>query len=140
TGNQLNHISDYFEGVQKYISYIKSTVDGVLDGLKIVLDGAHGATYSLAPYLFGDLEATSETIGCKPDGYNINLNVGSTHPEELAKAVIEHGADLGLAFDGDGDRIIAVDDKGQIVDGDQIMYVLAEDMAQNGELKDNMVV
>jgi len=140
TGNQLNHISDYFEGAQKYISYIKSTVDGDLDGLKIVLDGAHGATYSLAPYLFGDLEATSETIGCKPDGYNINLNVGSTHPEELAKAVIEHGADLGLAFDGDGDRIIAVDDKGQIVDGDQIMYVLAEDMAQNGELKDNMVV
>lgn len=140
TGNQLNHISDYFEGAQKYISYIKSTVDGDLDGLKIVLDGAHGATYSLAPYLFGDLEATSETIGCKPDGYNINLNVGSTHPEELAKAVIEHGADLGLAFDGDGDRIIAVDDKGQIVDGDQIMYVLAEDMAQNGELKDNMIV
>lgn len=140
TGNQLNHISDYFEGAQKYISYIKSTVDGDLDGLKIVLDGAHGATYSLAPYLFGDLEATSETIGCKPDGYNINLNVGSTHPEELAKAVIEHGADLGLAFDGDGDRIIAVDDKGQIVDGDHIMYVLAEDMAQNGELKDNMIV
>ncbi|PSC77087.1 phosphoglucosamine mutase, partial [Mammaliicoccus sciuri] len=100
---------------------------------------AHGSTYSLAPYLFGDLEATSETIGCKPDGYNINLNVGSTHPEELAKAVIEHGADLGLAFDGDGDRIIAVDDKGQIVDSDQIVYVLAEEMSQNGELQANMV-
>ena len=111
TGKELNHISDYFEGAQKYMSYIKSTVDGDLEGLKIVLDGAHGATYSLAPYLFGDLEASSETIGCKPDGYNINLNVGSTHPEELSNAVVEYEADFGLAFDGDGDRIIAVDEK-----------------------------
>src|SRR5699024_7092703 len=108
--------------------------------LVIALDGAHGATYSLAPYLFGDLEATTVTIGTNPDGTNINKGVGSTHPEALSKKVIDSDADFGLAFDGDGDRIIAVDEKGNIVDGDKIMFILAQSMKEKGTLKDDMVV
>ncbi|MCE4956067.1 phosphoglucosamine mutase [Macrococcoides caseolyticum] len=140
TGVDLGHTSDYFEGGQKYLSFIKSTIEGDLEGLKIALDGAHGSTYALAPYLFGDLEADTVTIGCNPDGHNINEGVGSTHPEGLAELVVESGSDFGLAFDGDGDRIIAVDEKGQIVDGDQIMFILAQSMHNEGTLADNMVV
>lgn len=139
-GVDLGHTSDYFEGGQKYLSYLKSTIEGDLEGMKIALDGAHGSTYSLAPYLFGDLEADTVTVGCNPDGNNINDGVGSTHPEKLAELVVESGSDFGLAFDGDGDRLIAVDEKGQIVDGDQIMFILAESMKRRGELKDDMVV
>ncbi|QIH75164.1 phosphoglucosamine mutase [Macrococcoides canis] len=139
-GVELGHTSDYFEGGHRYLSYLKSTIEGDLEGLKIALDGAHGSTYSLAPYLFGDLEADTATIGCNPDGNNINDGVGSTHPEKLAELVLDTDSDFGLAFDGDGDRIIAVDEKGQIVDGDQIMFILAQDMDARGELKDNMVV
>ncbi|WP_341775262.1 phosphoglucosamine mutase [Staphylococcus hyicus] len=140
TGNQIVHTSDYFEGAQKYLSYLKSTVDVNLEGLKIALDGAHGSTASLAPFLFGDLEADTVTMGCSPDGYNINDGVGSTHPEALAEKVCETEADFGLAFDGDGDRIIAVDEYGNIVDGDQIMFIIGQEMAKNHELNDNMIV
>ncbi|AJC95501.1 phosphoglucosamine mutase [Staphylococcus hyicus] len=140
TGNQIVHTSDYFEGAQKYLSYLKSTVDVNLEGLKIALDGAHGSTASLAPFLFGDLEADTVTMGCSPDGYNINDGVGSTHPEALAEKVRETEADFGLAFDGDGDRIIAVDEYGNIVDGDQIMFIIGQEMAKNHELNDNMIV
>lgn len=80
------------------------------------------------------------TIGCNPDGYNINDGVGSTHPETLAKTVVESEADFGLAFDGDGDRLIAVDEQGHIVDGDQIMFIIGQEMAKNRELNDNMIV
>lgn len=139
-GVELGHTSDYFEGGHRYLSYLKSTIEGDLEGLKIALDGAHGSTYSLAPYLFGDLEADTATIGCNPDGNNINDGVGSTHPEKLAELVLDTDSDFGLAFDGDGDRLIAVDEKGQIVDGDQIMFILAQDMDARGELKDHMVV
>lgn len=139
-GVELGHTSDYFEGGHRYLSYLKSTIEGDLEGLKIALDGAHGSTYSLAPYLFGDLEADTVTIGCNPDGNNINDGVGSTHPEKLAELVLDTDSDFGLAFDGDGDRLIAVDEKGQIVDGDQIMFILAQDMDARGELKDHMVV
>ncbi|WP_419895324.1 phosphoglucosamine mutase [Macrococcus psychrotolerans] len=139
-GVELGHTSDYFEGGHRYLSYLKSTIEGDLEGLKIALDGAHGSTYSLAPYLFGDLEADTATIGCNPDGNNINDGVGSTHPEKLAELVLDTDSDFGLAFDGDGDRIIAVDEQGQIVDGDQIMFILAQDMDARGELKDHMVV
>lgn len=139
-GVELGHTSDYFEGGHRYLSYLKSTIEGDLEGLKIALDGAHGSTYSLAPYLFGDLEADTATIGCNPDGNNINDGVGSTHPEKLAELVLDTDSDFGLAFDGDGDRLIAVDEQGQIVDGDQIMFILAQDMDARGELKDHMVV
>lgn len=139
-GADIGRTSDFFEGGNRYLSFLKSTIDGDLEGLKIALDGAHGSTYSLAPYLFGDLEADTVTIGCNPDGNNINDGVGSTHPDALAELVVESGSDFGLAFDGDGDRLIAVDEKGQIVDGDQIMFILAQAMKARGELKDDMVV
>lgn len=140
TGTEIVHYSDYFEGAQKYLSYLKSTVDVNLEGMKIVLDGANGSTSSLAPFLFGDLEADTETVGCSPDGYNINESCGSTHPEALAKKVLETGSDFGLAFDGDGDRIIAVDENGKIVDGDQIMFIIGQEMHKNQELNNNMIV
>lgn len=140
TGIDLGNKSDYFEGGQKYVSYLKSTVDGDLEGLKIGLDGAHGSTHKLAPYLFGDLEADTVTVGTNPDGTNINEGVGSTHPEKLVELVQEEKCDLGLAFDGDGDRLIAVDEKGNIVDGDKIMFIIAQYLKENDELKDDMVV
>lgn len=139
-GKDILHFSDYYEGAQKYLSYLKSTIDINLDGLKITLDGANGSTSSLAPFLFGDLEATTVTIGCNPDGYNINDECGSTHPEYLAEKVVETESDFGLAFDGDGDRLIAVDEKGNIIDGDQIMFIIGQDMHKNHELNNNMIV
>ncbi|EGQ3323682.1 phosphoglucosamine mutase [Staphylococcus pseudintermedius] len=140
TGKDIVHTSDYFEGSQKYLSYLKSTIEVNLEGLKIALDGAHGSTAALAPFLFGDLEADTVTIGCNPDGYNINDETGSTHPQALAQKVVDNECDFGLAFDGDGDRLIAVDEKAQIVDGDQIMFVIGQEMAKNQELNDNMIV
>ncbi|HAR5786177.1 TPA: phosphoglucosamine mutase [Staphylococcus pseudintermedius] len=140
TGKDIVHTSDYFEGAQKYLSYLKSTIEVNLEGLKIALDGAHGSTAALALFLFGDLEADTVTIGCNPDGYNINDETGSTHPQALAQKVVDNECDFGLAFDGDGDRLIAVDEKGQIVDGDQIMFVIGQEMAKNQELNDNMIV
>lgn len=140
TGIDLGNKSDYFEGIQKYVGYIKSTIDVDLEGLKIGLDGAHGSTHSLAPYLFGDLEADTVTVGTNPDGTNINDGVGSTHPEKLVELVRENECDFGLAFDGDGDRLIAVDENGEIVDGDKIMFILAQYLKEEGKLKDDMVV
>lgn len=140
TGTEIGSKSDYFEGSQKYIGYLKSTIDVDLEGLKIGLDGAHGSTHSLAPYLFGDLEADTVTVGTNPDGTNINEGVGSTHPEKLVELVKEKECDFGLAFDGDGDRLIAVDENGDIVDGDKIMFILAQHLKEEGKLKDDMVV
>ncbi|MCE5098134.1 phosphoglucosamine mutase [Staphylococcus devriesei] len=139
-GKEIAHFSDYYEGAQKYLSYLKSTIDVDLEGLKITLDGANGSTSALAPFLFGDLEADTETIGCSPDGYNINDDCGSTHPELLAEKVLETESDFGLAFDGDGDRLIAVDEKGNIIDGDQIMFVIGREMHKNHELNNDMIV
>ncbi|PKC51597.1 Phosphoglucomutase, first 3 domain-containing protein, partial [Rhizophagus irregularis] len=92
-------------------------------GIHVALDCAHGATSSLATHLFADLEADISSMGSSPDGLNINDGVGSTHPEKLAAFVVEREAHIGLAFDGDGDRLIAVDENGKIVDGDQIMFI-----------------
>lgn len=108
--------------------------------MKIALDCAHGATSSLATYLFADLEADVITMGASPNGLNINEGVGSTHPEALAAFVKEKGADVGLAFDGDGDRLIAVDEHGNVVDGDQIMYICAKYLKETGRLKQQTVV
>ncbi len=104
------------------------------------MDCAHGAASSLAPHLFADLEADISTMGNNPDGLNINDNVGSTHPEGLAAFVKEKGADIGLAFDGDADRLIAVDEKGTLVDGDQIMYICAKHLKQENRLTENTLV
>jgi len=139
-GKELGQVTDYFEGVQKYIQYLKQTVDEDFEGIHIALDCAHGATSSLATHLFADLEADLSTMGASPNGLNINDGVGSTHPEALAQFVKEKGADVGLAFDGDGDRLIAVDENGHIIDGDQIMYICAKHMQQEGRLKQSTVV
>ncbi len=136
----VGQIIDYFEGAQKYIQHLKDTVDVDFDGIKIVLDCAHGATSSIASHLFGDLEADIQSIGASPDGLNINDGYGSTSPENLQKTVIETGADIGLAFDGDGDRLIAVDEQGNIVDGDRIMFICGKHMKEKGQLKNDTVV
>src|SRR5690606_19765501 len=99
------------------------TVNQSMDGLKVVLDCANGAVSSLAARLFADVEAEVITIGANPNGQNINEQCGSTHPEALQEAVVHHKADLGLAFDGDADRCIAVDENGEIIDGDYIMAI-----------------
>ncbi|MCA1061453.1 phosphoglucosamine mutase [Rossellomorea aquimaris] len=140
TGADLGQVSDYFEGGQKYLQYLKQSVDEDFDGLHIALDCAHGATSALATHLFADLDADISTMGASPDGLNINEGVGSTHPESLAEMVKEKGADLGLAFDGDGDRIIAIDEHGRIVDGDQIMYICGKYLKSQGQLKQSTVV
>lgn len=128
------------ELTQKYVQHIKQSISGDLSGIKIALDCANGATTGVAPFIFGDLEADIETIGCKPNGININDNVGSTKINTIASFVKENNVDVGFAFDGDGDRVLAVDSKGNIVDGDKIMFILAKHLKEQGELKDNMVV
>jgi phosphoglucosamine mutase len=139
-GKDLGQVIDYFEGGQKYLQYLKQTVDEDFTGIHIALDCAHGATSSLATHLFADLEADLSTMGSSPNGLNINDGVGSTHPEALAAFLREKEADVGLAFDGDGDRLIAIDENGDIVDGDQIMYICAKHMNERGRLKQSTVV
>lgn len=113
----------------RYIEFCKSRIDSDLtfNGLKIVLDCAHGATYHIAPSVFQELGASVTTIGASPDGLNINENCGSTSPKSLAAAVLAEKADIGIAFDGDGDRVAMVDHRGNLVDGDEILYVIARD-------------
>lgn len=140
TGHDLGVLSKYFEGSQKYLSHLQETVDNDFSDIHVGLDCANGATTGLATRLFADLEAEISTIGSNPNGTNINDGVGSTYPEKLQEMVKEKELDIGLAFDGDGDRLIAVDEKGEIVDGDQIMYICATHLAENGLLKNNTVV
>ena len=125
----------------RYIEFCKSTVPHRLSlhGLKIVLDCAHGATYHIAPNVFRELGAQVSLVGADPDGLNINYRVGSTHPASLRAAVIERGADLGIAFDGDGDRVILVDADGREVNGDDILYLIARDRHARGELGGGVV-
>ncbi|RDH87077.1 MAG: phosphoglucosamine mutase [endosymbiont of Escarpia spicata] len=125
------------DGEGRYIEFCKSTIPMSLSfrGMKIVVDCAHGATYNIAPYVFDELGADVVAIGVRPDGLNINDGVGSTHPEHLKAAVLEHKADLGVAFDGDGDRLIMVDDRGEEVDGDEILFIIASSRMRKGTLK-----
>ncbi|KMQ76363.1 phosphoglucosamine mutase [Marinobacter subterrani] len=125
----------------RYVEFCKSTVPNefTLDGMKIVLDCAHGATYHVAPKVFRELGARVSVIGADPDGLNINLNVGSTHLEALKAAVVEKGADLGIAFDGDGDRVLMVDSDGSEVDGDELLFVIASQRFAEGRLKGGVV-
>ncbi len=136
----LGILHDYAEAVRKYDEFLKNTADGSFEGFKITLDTANGATYTSARTVFSDLSADLHVIGENPDGLNINLGVGSTHPENLAKAVVANGSDLGLAFDGDGDRLIAVDETGAIVDGDKIMFIVAKHLHEKGLLAQDTVV
>ena len=126
----------------RYVSFLKGTFPkGMrLDGLKIVLDCAHWATYRVGPEVLGELGADLITIGVRPNGKNINCQCGSTHPEVMARLVERHHADLGIAFDGDGDGVIMVDNQGQIVDGDHIMGICARDMHKRERLHRKTVV
>ncbi|CAM3287048.1 phosphoglucosamine mutase [Sporolactobacillus spathodeae] len=140
-GGDLGTSNDYFEGGQKYIQFLKQTIqEDDFSSLQIALDCANGSTSSLAPRLFADLDADIVTIGSAPNGKNINDGVGSTHPEALAAFVVEKGADCGLAFDGDGDRLIAVDELGNVIDGDKIMYICATYLKSIGQLSKNTLV
>lgn len=125
----------------RYIEFCKSTFPNQLDlrGLKIVLDCAHGATYHVAPPVFHELGAEVISIGNKPDGLNINKDVGSTHPQALQKAVLEHQADCGIAFDGDGDRLMMVDSHGELLDGDQLLYIIAQFSQKQSTLNGGVV-
>ncbi|MFD1067056.1 phosphoglucosamine mutase [Oceanobacillus locisalsi] len=140
TGAAIGSVSDYFEGRQKYLSFLKDTIDNDFDGLRIAVDCAHGATSSLATHLFADLEADIHSMGSSPNGLNINDGVGSTQPERLQQFVLDKEVDVGLAFDGDGDRLIAVDEKGRLVDGDKIMFICAKYLSEIGMLRENTVV
>ncbi len=126
--------------VHSYIDFLKKTVDVNLRGMKIAIDCANGASYIAAPSVLADLGAQIVVINNKPDGKNINQNCGSTHLEGLQRSVIDTGAHVGLAFDGDADRLIAIDNKGEIVNGDHIMAICAKHMKANGKLSKNAVV
>lgn len=136
----LGTVVDYPEGVLKYSQFLEQSIDDDLSGISVVLDGANGSTSSLVSRIFADLDADFETIATSPDGININAGVGSTHPEKLAQTVVEKHAQLGLAFDGDGDRCIAVDENGNIVDGDKIMFILGKYFNEHGRLKKSTIV
>lgn len=128
------------DGARPYIDFIKSVANKDFSGLTIALDCANGASYSVAPIIFEELGAKVHVINDEPDGSNINVDCGSTNPEALCRFVKEVGADIGLAFDGDADRLISVDEKGQIVDGDHIMAICGCYMKRQGMLKNNTVV
>lgn len=134
---QLGKVRRIDDAAGRYIEFCKSTFPNTLDlrGLKIVLDCAHGATYHVAPPVFHELGAEIITIGNTPDGLNINHEVGSTHPQALQEAVVANNADLGIAFDGDGDRLMMVDSNGTLLDGDQLLYIIAIARQQAGLLQ-----
>lgn len=138
---ELGKASRVDDAPGRYIEFCKSTVPNefTLDGMRIVLDCAHGATYHVAPKVFRELGAKVSVIGGDPDGLNINLNVGSTHLESLRSAVLEKRADLGIAFDGDGDRVLMVDADGSDVDGDELLYVIASQRFAEDRLRGGVV-
>ena len=136
----LGTISSYSEGVMKYLRFLQNTIPDDLSGLNVAIDGANGATSALVAQLYANVNADFVTMATHPDGININDGVGSTHPEALAKFVVEQGADVGVAYDGDGDRFIAVDELGNIVDGDKIMYICGKYLASQGRLKQDTIV
>jgi phosphoglucosamine mutase len=125
----------------RYIEFCKSTFanDLTLKGLKIAVDGAHGAAYQIAPKVFHELGADVVAIGCAPDGLNINLGVGATHPEALVAAVKEHHADFGVALDGDADRLQMVDAQGRLYNGDELLYLMADERLGQGEMLSGVV-
>ncbi|MFC5928180.1 phosphoglucosamine mutase [Cryobacterium melibiosiphilum] len=139
-GGDVGRIRRFADAEDRYVVHLLTTLPHRLDGLHVVLDCAHGAAAGVSPQVFTDAGARLTVIGADPDGLNINDGVGSTHLDNLARAVLEHGADIGIAHDGDADRCLAVDAAGNIVDGDQIMAILAVSMAERGVLKDRTLV
>lgn len=140
TGVEVGRIRRFADAEDRYIVHLMSTLETRLDGIHVVLDCANGSASGISPEVFTLAGAKVTVIGAEPDGYNINDGVGSTHLDVLAAAVLEHGADVGIAHDGDADRCLAVDHLGRVVDGDQIMAVLAVSMKDRGLLKDDTLV
>ncbi|MET9553246.1 phosphoglucosamine mutase [Streptomyces sp. NPDC006645] len=140
TGAGVGRVRNYDEGFDQYVAHLIGVLPNRLDGLKVVLDEAHGAAARVSPEAFTRAGAEIVTIGAEPDGLNINDGCGSTHLDLLKAAVVEHGADLGIAHDGDADRCLAVDAAGEEVDGDQILAVLALAMREAGTLRGDAVV
>jgi phosphoglucosamine mutase len=140
TGVEVGRIRRFADAEDRYVVHLLSTLPHRLDGIHVVLDCAHGAAAGVSPEVFTDAGARVTVIGADPDGYNINDGVGSTHLDQLAAAVLEHGADLGIAHDGDADRCLAVDHLGNVVDGDQIMAIIALSMKDRGTLAENTLV
>ncbi|UKU90057.1 phosphoglucosamine mutase [Enterococcus faecalis] len=136
----LGSLDEFPEGLLKYSQFLVQSIPGDLADMTVCLDAANGATATAVNRVFADLETDFYTMGTSPNGLNINDGVGSTHPEALAEMVVEKGADAGMAFDGDGDRIIAVDELGRIIDGDKIMYICAKYLAEKKRLKKDTIV
>ncbi|MBE1565409.1 phosphoglucosamine mutase [Nonomuraea africana] len=139
-GSGVGRVREAYGEADRYISHLLDTVEGRLDGLNIVVDCANGAASVVAPEALLRAGAQVEAIGARPDGLNINAGCGSTHLDKLQQVVISRGADLGIAYDGDADRCLAVDHKGEVIDGDQIMAILALAMHAEGRLAKNTVV
>jgi len=140
TGAEIGKKVEVDNAVHGYVDFLKKTIDVNLRGLKIAVDCANGASYIAAPSVLADLGAEIVVINNKPDGKNINVKCGSTHPEGLQKLVVESGAHIGLAFDGDADRLIAVDNRGNIVNGDHMLAIFARHLKGKGMLKKDTVV
>ncbi|MFL0411223.1 phosphoglucosamine mutase [Microbacterium paludicola] len=140
TAGSVGRISRFADAEDRYVVHLLQSLPHRLDGLHVVLDCAHGAAAGVSPETFRDAGARVTVIGADPDGININDGVGSTHLEQLAEAVVRAGADVGIAHDGDADRCLAVDAQGRVVDGDQIMAILAASMQDRGVLKDDTLV
>jgi phosphoglucosamine mutase len=140
TGVEVGRIRRFADAEDRYVLHLLSTLPHRLEGIHVVLDCANGAAAGISPQVFTDAGATVTVIGSEPDGYNINDGVGSTHLDNLARAVLEHGADVGIAHDGDADRCLAVDHLGRVVDGDQIMAILAVSMKERGLLVEDTLV
>lgn len=140
TGSGIGRVTDVADAVDRYLDHLLSATPHPLAGIRVVVDCANGASFSAAPEVYRRAGAEVIAIHADPDGVNINDDCGSNHPDQLRAAVLEHKADLGIAHDGDADRCVAVDADGELVDGDQIMAVLALAMAEAGELKDDTLV
>jgi phosphoglucosamine mutase len=139
-GTEIGHVKQFADAKSRYLVHLQGTLPNSLKGIKVVVDCANGAASDIAPRAFRDAGAEVVVIGNEPDGYNINLGCGSTHLSALQAAVLEHGADVGIAHDGDADRTLAVDATGAIVDGDQIMAILAVAAKARGDLSRNTLV
>lgn len=139
-GTQVGRCEKHNEGNRIYSEYLKTTIKGDLCGLKIAMDCANGAAFEIAPSLFRELGAEVTVTNNHPDGLNINNDCGSTHPEKVARLTKEVGAHIGLAFDGDADRLIAADENGRVIDGDRMMLICGMEMKRNGRLKNDTIV
>jgi phosphoglucosamine mutase len=140
TGAEVGRIRRFADAEDRYLVHLLGTIPARLDGLHVVLDCANGAAAGVSPDAFSKAGAKVTLIGAEPDGVNINAGVGSTHLDQLAKAVVEHGADLGIAHDGDADRCLAIDAAGNVIDGDQIMAILALSLKERGLLARDTLV